>query len=521
MAVSEQFRDNLRRWQDWQARVGNPNTFSIPENYASSNAKGTYDRFTGFLKEWAFELFSSVNEGDSTSASIAERNFAESDFIFGVDSDEMDEWWKQAVNAGNGNTKSVDLLATMDSPTKEEKQAIYDTFLPAYRAIKESFNKRSVFQWIFNHAQYVAERDSLKALEGIIGTLTREGKQGLKNALATYQSHVPVSETEQAIANEEARLNREANKAPEVKDPEPEIKKGPNELKDFLQTGYRPNLEDVEREWNMIKPLYDAAKNGEIWGDKHNVSDLTVQEILSKNFIRLQLFKLKVEKEGGVNESAKALLGQMESIYAAEDADFRRNNPNYSVPEIPEAFIQEKNFIDNSNIADNGELEIDNTEIKKEIKVDYQKPTKSDDFLKIGYIPDINDIEHEWELIKPLYDAVNNDKLLTDRTVENVTAKEILFDNYGRLKMIRDEMKNSVESAAKLLESMKPVFMKGDATYIQYNPDYIAPEPSLEVRKQIKIEDFEPKHVEEVSPKHEDNTRAINAPSLDDPFSQI
>ena len=107
----------------------------------------------------------------------------------------------------------------------------------------------------------------------------------------------------------------------------------------FLNTGYRPDLESIEHEWNVIKPFYDAVQKGELFGEK-NVVNNTIKEILSKNYIRIQLFKEKVNKDG--MESARDLLDRMESIYNHEDAQFDKANPDYNAPEIPENTGKEK-----------------------------------------------------------------------------------------------------------------------------------------------------------------------------------
>lgn len=63
--------------------------------------------------------------------------------------------------------------------------------MPPYRAIKESFEKRSVFQWIFNHAQYAAERDSLGTLKAIITTLMGATEPQLDERLAEDNNKLP------------------------------------------------------------------------------------------------------------------------------------------------------------------------------------------------------------------------------------------------------------------------------------------------------------------------------------------
>ena len=112
------------------------------------------------------------------------------------------------------------------------------------------------------------------------------------------------------------------------------------------------------------------------------------------------------------------------------------------------------------------------------IKLNYDtRPTKSEDFLKIGYIPDVNNIEHEWELIKPLYDAVNNDKLLTEKTIENITAKDILFMNYERLSEVKNiaSQENGIQKATDHINSMKDIYLKIDINLATHNLGYVPP----------------------------------------------
>ena len=71
---------------------------------------------------------------------------------------------------------------------------------------------------------------------------------------------------------------------------------------------------------------------------------------------------MKVDKDGV--ESARGLLDQMEEIYTYEDAQFNKENPGYTVPEIP--VIAEKEKI---------EVNLDEPVADKSEKVD--EPVKS------------------------------------------------------------------------------------------------------------------------------------------------
>ena len=201
----ESHRSRLSAWED---RVDNMNTFEIDEDFPSANAVGKYDRFISFVKDWMSSILTSEYDYRN---SIDEAEFAIGYYVSKNDADGnryiLDEnWWNLALKAGNGHKVKEGLPQLpklpkdpMQPDSKEEisqvdKNAVYDALLPAYRAIKESFDKRSVFQWIFNHAQYTAERDALKALRGVITTLTGDTKETLDQALVVHQQQIPTSD---------------------------------------------------------------------------------------------------------------------------------------------------------------------------------------------------------------------------------------------------------------------------------------------------------------------------------------
>mgnify|MGYP006923249379 CR=1 FL=1 len=71
-------------------------------------------------------------------------------------------------------------------------KAVYDTFMPAYRALSESFARRSIFQWIFNHAQYTAERDAIRGLRGLMMCLTAKTSEELRLEYNSYREKAPA-----------------------------------------------------------------------------------------------------------------------------------------------------------------------------------------------------------------------------------------------------------------------------------------------------------------------------------------
>ena len=216
--ISQEYMSKLQNLQVWESRVANMNGFAIPERYELSGAKGKYARFTGFIEAWITEAFQHTDDTVSDDASLMQFGRLELDM-----SKIKDDWFKHAQNVAIGKETEANLPTTKENATDADKKIIYDTFLPAYRAIKERFEKRSFWQFIFNHAQYVAERDSLRAIEGVVTTLTGEGKAGLEAAYAQYKIELPTSNTIEALAHESVRADVEKVEAARAEEVAKEI----------------------------------------------------------------------------------------------------------------------------------------------------------------------------------------------------------------------------------------------------------------------------------------------------------
>ena len=216
--ISQEYMSKLQNLQVWESRVANMNGFAIPERYMLNGAKGKYARFTGFIEAWITEAFQHTDDTVSDDASLMQFGRLELDM-----SKIKDDWFKHAQNVAIGKETEANLPTTKENATDADKKIIYDTFLPAYRAIKERFEKRSFWQFIFNHAQYVAERDSLRAIEGVVTTLTGEGKAGLEAAYAQYKIELPTSNTIEALAHESVRADVEKVEAARAEEVAKEI----------------------------------------------------------------------------------------------------------------------------------------------------------------------------------------------------------------------------------------------------------------------------------------------------------
>ena len=202
----------------WQVAVAGKDALLIPKDYNSANKKGTYDRFTGFVSEFInrclrYGVNLNIPELEENRKHISSANELKGN------------WWKRAIKAGKRSTEpspSDDLPCFGAYSKDDDQKGIISSFMPAYRAIKESYDKRSWFQWITNHSQYTAERDSLRALKGMMMALLEVDSEGLDEKYNAYCKSVKdsgltseeiaakVRENKQAIKDKAANKNSKA-----------------------------------------------------------------------------------------------------------------------------------------------------------------------------------------------------------------------------------------------------------------------------------------------------------------------
>ena len=172
----------------WERIVDSMGFFEMPEDYAANTELNKYDRFTGYIKE----LITRLIKGGSDI-----KNFENLDIDRGAF---PENWWSVAKKVADG--KHVDTpIPQIKNVTEKDKQIVLISLLPAYRVLKESFENRRWYEWIFNHSQYTAERDNIKALSGLITSLTGMTKDDLDDAVEAHRGKVATS----GISAEERR----------------------------------------------------------------------------------------------------------------------------------------------------------------------------------------------------------------------------------------------------------------------------------------------------------------------------
>ena len=181
------FTNEEKKLLYWQLAVEGMDILNIPEGeYEAAGKRGKYDKFTTYVKEFTEKLLGNRNTGVEF--------FSNTNGLPLLNNGALKEgWWQQAVGLGNGTIPKNSVLPIIYEPTEEMTKAVYDTFMPAYRALSESFAKRSIFQWIFNHAQYTAERDAIRGLRGLMMCLTAKTSEELRLEYNSYREKGPAS----------------------------------------------------------------------------------------------------------------------------------------------------------------------------------------------------------------------------------------------------------------------------------------------------------------------------------------
>ena len=408
----------------------------------------------------------------------------------------------------------------------------------------------------FNWVRKRAEKRDLATLRAFIDTLKRNRQSGKLSNLAgkTMRENVIAKSNEQidtAIANERA-LERQRQE-----EHENFIKSAPtnaeNAKKLFAEKDFadklKRNIFNLIDDSKVKSPMKNDPKFRSGWVDQfYNKVTAELQSMwdgfdasfdpddkeeaiangAKKLFVTVQshMGLLQMEEQDKYIDAQKitdSLLGSFSPI--ATNEEYESYKDKYYLKNItPEDIIDDapgSNHYDeayhyftallNDIRSRIGEGNLPKQEDK--IKLNYDTPpTKSEDFLKIGYIPDVNNIDHEWELIKPLYDAVYNGKLLTERNLANVTAKDILFMNYGRLSEVKNiaSQENGIQRATEHINSMKDIYLKIDTNLATHNLGYVPPKISDDAEnKEVEIVENQKEQISVDDAKSND---IINAP---------
>lgn len=241
------------RFNEWKGYIENMSDFERPYSIVSNmsdkelDSKNKYTRFMSYTREWLYAILKANRGGATLSLRPSEYDYLET-----YDAELKKGWFKKIMNVKSGD----DLGFKFPRASGEHGDiCTYDAFMPAYRALKESFEKRSVWQWFTNHSQYTAERDAIKAIEGTMMALTGGSKEDINAAYNEYCQQFPSYEPE-AIKE----MTKEFDARPKIKVP----------VSESMTTKFR----DIERyssfERNLRRNIRDALKD--VDSDAYNLS---------------------------------------------------------------------------------------------------------------------------------------------------------------------------------------------------------------------------------------------------------
>jgi hypothetical protein len=171
--------DHRERIALWTERVNNIEGIEWPSSFKTNlNINNKYNRFTEYTREW---LLGIITNDTNKQNDIHTSEFGD----IHTQNEIKNNWWKLAIKRSSSK-RDIEALPYQASYDDKKRDIVYDQFLPAYRAIKESFDRRPFWHWLTKHAQYTAERDSLKAIKGIIISLTGTKPSDIDSVYADY-----------------------------------------------------------------------------------------------------------------------------------------------------------------------------------------------------------------------------------------------------------------------------------------------------------------------------------------------
>ena len=202
-------REHYKVWKIFAAEMY---FFDFDKN--GPKTEKTYTYFTNFVKS---HVEKAIN--------------GKSQYIANIDEDVNHElpsnWWEVAIGIHDGKKiipNVVDDDSSVDSALEEveetpaeilrniaraSKEDTYNALLPVYTALRENYDSRfKLFGWIFDHARYTAERDSMKALSGMIQALTGDSKEELDRRYREFKAEVKLTPEQKKKLNEKIKIDK-------------------------------------------------------------------------------------------------------------------------------------------------------------------------------------------------------------------------------------------------------------------------------------------------------------------------
>ena len=316
----------------WKMAISRVENIPLNPNHTYKNENNIYERLTECVKDWTESVFGVYTNKNGELVNLPEDE----------ESTEYKDWmeavagkmtpltrdWYQAALKGDKEGKWLFLPQMKQSGLEgvqetalvreEINNAVHSTFFPAYRALRDSFSKRWWFEWIFNHRQYVAERDSLKVMTSLITHLTDYTQEKLDAEYIQYRSDIKDEEIANAtveFSNREVHMNepedsKELFKDEKTQSLEVKVKNRSGEIK--VERGTRDELlahGDYDGYFEDVMPM-DEVLN--IDYDEAIEDNMTAEEKLAK-----------FDKEEYIDELCRKFMKELKTTLDNEDSIWR------------------------------------------------------------------------------------------------------------------------------------------------------------------------------------------------------
>ena len=342
---------------DWEYKVAAMGIFEMHDGYNVSDVLDKNVRFTGFLEQRVAKMISITK----SISPFCDLNIERKRFT--------GDWWDTALDIADGD-EPKSALPRIINPSKADKRVVYKELIPAYRALKDSFDKRWWFEWIFNHKQYTTERDSIKALKGVMMALTGDDAEVIDRELEEHRDSVPTS----GVTSEErkAMINQ-------VKDKRIREIKRLKVTKWLEKNEYALNDSRVPAGDELDNPIDDEIGNLE-WGQIYNEIKREYKEMLKKPMVNmddeLEIIEDAFNLEDEVPEDGKIFKGGEVS----ENGEARESDNVIQDNVIFEEGEEEINLVgeENENVNKRERVLFEDEELEK-INASFEIPKHAED----------------------------------------------------------------------------------------------------------------------------------------------
>ncbi len=509
----EQIMQEIRNWKGY---ISNVKSIPLDPKHTYTDENDIYERLHTYIKGYVENIFGLHTDVKGVLINLSELSDDQQEWRKATEGmSALDSDWYNIALKGNKNgflpeLENVDEInpGKLDGLKEKQKNIRYEVeerFLPAYRALRDSFSKRWWFEWIFNHKQYVAERDAVKVMGNLIMSMSGFTKEELDGAYKNNTKIItqenlyptkPIKETKQEIVVDEKKLNALERFKKRDEDEKVFFPQVVNELYKGMQGEGIINLDAARKSipTHVYLPLVKFAEGickFEVeYGSGRDSDPEAFKKAMEENVSNasMYMFEEAFKAFGLVDPiTNRPVFGEMslkDRIVSAQNAT------DVMLKNLTPVGFDKKNFgylAKGSYILDNGNIVLDflksslsgkyseadiNTafsEARKQFGVLYRgERMEMPQVYKVDYRPDTNNLRLEAKAITEAQTLVNG----ANPVIKDEALKAIINNNVRKYKEIQNQQQAVVPHAEKerILEEWTKTEKKLAETYSNYDP---------------------------------------------------